>query len=223
MQPIVAGLVGAVALWAFPSFVAAQCEGGVTVAGHYRSDGSYVPGGCAYTNPTTPGQLYPSGASPTLSTNPAQAGSHLPGQQQPADLIPVNSSDLGPAPSLVNVAPPALGPQRSGPSVGPGVPVASALGVPNPAVVGDVASPATALPAELPPSGTPALTGNRAVPSTVAAPPDSAPSLGNTAYPNASLPPAAPPAEAPDWPPAPARGGAAYEGEGPAEIIVITY
>src|SRR3712207_2427329 len=81
---------------------AAQCEGGVTVGGHYTPDGTYVPGGCSYTNPTTPGQLYPSGAQPVPSTNPAQAGSRLPGQGQPSDLIPVNSSDLGPAPSLVN-------------------------------------------------------------------------------------------------------------------------
>ena len=211
MQLLVASLVGAVVLLAFPGVAAAQCEGGVTVAGHYLPDGTYAPGGCAFTNPTTPGQLYPSGASPTLNTNPAQAGSRLPGQQQPADLIPVNSSDLGPAPSLVNVAQPALGPQRSGPSVGPGVPVASAL------------------PAEFPPSGTPALTGNRAVPSTAVAPgragelPGVAPSLGNTAYPNTSLPAAPPPAEEPELPPAPARGGPARDGEGPEEVIFITY
>ena len=211
MQLLVASLVGAVVLLAFPGVAAAQCEGGLTVGGYYLPGGTYVSGGCAFTNPTTPGQLYPSGASPTLSTNPAQAGSRLPGQQQPADLIPVNSSDLGPAPSLVNVPQPALGPQRSGPSVGPGVPVASAL------------------PAEFPPSGTPALTGNRAMPSTVVAPghvgglPGVVPSLSNTAYSNDSLPPAPPPADEPGLPPAPARGGPATDGEEPAELIFITY
>ena len=222
MKPFVAGLIGTVALLAFPGWAAAQCEGGVTVAGHYRADGAYVSGGCAYTNPTTPGQLYPSGASPTLSTNPALAGSRLPGQPQPTDLIPVNSSDLGPAPSLVSIAQPAPVPQRSGPSAGPGVRVTSGLGLPGPAAVVDPASSVAALPAELPPSGAPALTGNRAVPRLeellgVAS------SLGNTAYSNASLPPAPPPAEEPDLPPAPARGGPANEREGPAEVIFISH
>jgi hypothetical protein len=229
MKRLVAGLAGAVVLLSFPSFAAAQCEGGVTVAGRYGADGSYIPGGCAYTNPTTPGQLYPSGASPTLSTNPAQAGSRLPGQQLPADLIPVNSSDLGPAPSLVNVPQPAPRPLLSGPSLGPGVPTTAALGVPNPAAVVDPAVPAAALPSELPPSGAPVLTGNRAVSGSLV--PvyrgvdlvGAGSNLGNPAYANSSLPPAAAPAEEPTLPPPPARGGPAYEGEGPAEVIFITY
>ena len=103
MKRFAVGVAAASLAFVFvPRMAAAQCEGGVTVAGHYTPEGAYVPGGCAYTNPTTPGQLYPSGAQPAPSTNPAQGGSRLPGQDQPSDLIPVNSSDLGPAPSLVS-------------------------------------------------------------------------------------------------------------------------
>src|SRR5438067_8720779 len=123
MKRFAVGVAAASLAFVFvPRMAAAQCEGGVTVAGHYTPEGAYVPGGCAYTNPTTPGQLYPSGAQPAPSTNPAQGGSRLPGQDQPSDLIPVNSSDLGPAPSLVNGPATRPGPQRVGPSIGPGVP-----------------------------------------------------------------------------------------------------
>ena len=108
-----------------PHAAAAQCEGGVTVAGFYTRDGSYMPGHCAYTNPTTPGQLYPSGAQPVPSTNPALGASRLPGQQTPSGLLPVNSSDLGPAPSYVNMTPlQGGGVAALGPSVGPGAPAA---------------------------------------------------------------------------------------------------
>jgi hypothetical protein len=208
----------ALALFGLPTIAAAQCEGGVTVAGQYLPNGTYVPGGCAYTNPTTPGQLYPSGAQPAPSTNPALAGSRLPGQQQPSDLIPVNSSDLGPAPSLVNSSTPAV--------LSPG------------SVVG-ATGPVPVLPAELPPSGAPPLTGNRAVPSSLIAPgangggpTDAAslstlldgvvPSLTNTAY-GYSLPAAPPPPAAePGEPPAPGRGGPSYLGEDTSSDIVIT-
>src|SRR4051794_35898518 len=83
-------IVASVALALGSGGARAQCEGGVTVSGHYLANSAYVPGGCAYTNPTTPGQLYPSGAQPAPSTNPAQGSSRLPGQAQPSDLIPVN-------------------------------------------------------------------------------------------------------------------------------------
>jgi hypothetical protein len=206
----------ALALFGLPTIAAAQCEGGVTVAGHYLPNLMYVPGGCAYTNPTTPGQLYPSGAQTAPSTNPALAGSRLPGQQQPSDLIPVNSSDLGPAPSLVNRSTPA---------------------VPGSEGIVAATAPAPVLPAQLPASGAPPLTGNRAVPSSVIAPgtngggpadpaslgsglPGLAPSLSNTAY-GYSLP-AAPPAEEPEELPAPGRGGPSYLGEETSADIVIT-
>jgi hypothetical protein len=120
---IVAASFAAVVL---PHAAAAQCEGGVTVAGFYTRDGSYMPGHCAYTNPTTPGQLYPSGAQPVPSTNPALGASRLPGQQTPSGLLPVNSSDLGPAPSYVNTSPlQGGGVAALGPSVGPGAPAAA--------------------------------------------------------------------------------------------------
>ncbi len=96
----------------------------MTVGGFYARDGSYVPGHCAYTNPTTPGQLYPSGAQPVPSTNPAQGASRLPGQLTASGLLPINSSDLGPAPSYVNAAPLQGGSVESiAPSVGPGTPL----------------------------------------------------------------------------------------------------
>jgi hypothetical protein len=210
-------VVVALALFGLPTIAAAQCEGGVTVSGHYLPNLTYVPGGCAYTNPTTPGQLYPSGAQPAPSTNPALAGSRLPGQQQPSDLIPVNSSDLGPAPSLVNSSTPAVR--------GPGSVVGATGSVP-------------ALPAALPPSGAPPLTGNRAVPSSLIAPGTNGggptdpaslgselqglvPSLSNTAY-GYSLPAAPPPAAEPDQPLAPGRGGPTYLGEDTGADIFIT-
>jgi hypothetical protein len=107
-----------------PQAAAAQCEGGPTVTGTYSRDGSYVPAHCQYTNPTTPGQLYPSGAQPMPSTNPAQGASRLPGQVTPAGLLPVNSSDLGAAPSYVNT-PGLQGADAAtvAPSVGPGAPL----------------------------------------------------------------------------------------------------
>jgi hypothetical protein len=155
--------IGCLAIAMLPAVVRAQCEGGVTLGGSFLANGGYAPGGCAFTNPTTPGQLYPSGAQPVPSTNPALGGSYLPGQRQPADLIPVNSSDLGPAPSLVNVAPSRLGTQGSGTNVGPGstaLPGQIVVGPSGTTNLGDVSG----LPAQLPSSGAPALTGNRANP-----------------------------------------------------------
>ncbi len=225
---------GALALVVLPHAAAAQCEGGTTVAGHYAPDGiTYVPGGCAETNPTTPGQLYPSGAQPAPSTNPAQGGSHLPGQTQPSDLIPVNSSDLGPAPSMVND--PAAGHQPSpagvtvnpSPNVGtvtaPGVPSipgtavgpatypGGPLGV-GPAVEAPSATgPTTTLPGEIPPSGAPALTGNRGVPSV-------------DVYPGSVVNPAAPAGAAPAnavAPPNQVVQSPNGTGSGPAETVRV--
>jgi hypothetical protein len=125
MRPLaVSVLAAAFAAMILPHVAAAQCEGGVTVAGFYARDGTYVPGHCAYTNPTTPGQLYPSGAQPVPSTNPAQGASRLPGQLTASGLLPVNSSDLGPAPSYANSGPlQAGGAAALAPSVGPGTPL----------------------------------------------------------------------------------------------------
>jgi len=117
-------LAAACAAVVLPHAAAAQCEGGPTVAGFYTRDGGYLPGHCAYTNPTTPGQLYPSGAQPVPSTNPAQGASRLPGQVAASGLLPVSSSDLGPAPSYVNTAPlQGGGVAAVAPSVGPGTPL----------------------------------------------------------------------------------------------------
>jgi hypothetical protein len=151
-----------------PHVAAAQCEGGTSVAGFYARDGSYIPGHCAYTNPTTPGQLYPSGAQPMPSTDPAQGASRLPGQVYPSGPLPVNSTDLGPAPGYVSTDP-LRGPGVAayGPSLGPGAPVAAGTGVVPPA---SVAPPLTRLPDQFPQTGLPALNGNRAVPSALGAP-----------------------------------------------------
>jgi hypothetical protein len=177
LKPVASGLVGAgLAFGVMAGSAAAQCEGGVTVAGHYLPNGVYVSGGCAYTNPTTPGQLYPSGAQPVPSTNPADGGSRLPGQVQPSDLIPVNSSDLGPAPSQVNlpntntartrtVQPSGMGPGTQSDQLTPAG-TGSTVTTPNRMVPANApVSPSTIAPAQLPPSGAPALTGNRAEPS----------------------------------------------------------
>jgi len=129
MNRFAAGILAAgVAAVLMPHAAAAQCEGGTTTAGFYTRGGSYVPGGCATTNPTTPGQLYPSGAQPFPSTNPAQGASRLPGQLYPSGLLPVNSSDLGPAPSFVSTNP-LLNPGAAavGTTLGPGVPLTNSL------------------------------------------------------------------------------------------------
>jgi len=89
------GFVIASLAWVLlPQAVAAQCEGGSTLAGHYLPNGGYWPGGCAYTNSTTPGQLHPSGAQPAPSTNPAAGASALPGQRVATGLLPVTGGDL---------------------------------------------------------------------------------------------------------------------------------
>src|SRR5829696_8467775 len=111
MKRVGCGLLLAFAVWVLSSQgAAAQCEGGTSTAGYYLRNGSYVPGGCAYTNSTTPGQLHPSGAQPLPSTNPIAGASALPGQRVATGLLPVTASDLGAYPSaglatggLVNV------------------------------------------------------------------------------------------------------------------------
>ena len=144
-----------------PHAAAAQCEGGVTVAGFYARDGTYVPGHCAYTNPTTPGQLYPSGAQPVPSTNPALGASRLPGQIASSGLLPVNSSDLGPAPSYANSGPlQAGGVAAGGPSLGPGTPL-------NAVNASTTTATLAGSPDQFPQTGLPALNGNRAVPSSL--------------------------------------------------------
>jgi len=190
-----------------PGLAMAQCEGGSSVSGYYLPNGTYVPGGCASTNPLTPGQLYPSGAQSGTTTNPAAGASRLPGQVQPSGLLPVNSSDVGPAPSFVQSAPGSSGPQGAGPSNGPGVNIgnngaaglpsnlgnqssgtvnnnAGSMGQPMNTAGGSNAQPGTGLlpgqaggagagslapgsqvPQQAGPSGDPALTINRGVPS----------------------------------------------------------
>jgi len=96
MKAVSLGLVLASVVWVLqPQLAAAQCEGGSTQAGHYLLNGSYWPGGCSFTNPTTPGQLYPSGAQPVPSTNPAAGASALPGQRVPTGQLPVTAGDSG--------------------------------------------------------------------------------------------------------------------------------
>jgi hypothetical protein len=196
MKSFKAGVVGAsVALALLPGMAAAQCEGGSTVAGFYLRDGSYVPGHCATTNPTTPGQLYPSGAQPFPSTNPAGGASRLPGQILPSGLLPVNSSDLGPAPSFVSTGPLVGGGiSATGPSIGPGAPLVGQGGVgqvlPNtstglssldtgqlmPGAIGSQqtalvdTTTATGLSGQFPQAGMLAPTDNRAIPSNLAFP-----------------------------------------------------
>jgi hypothetical protein len=106
----VASLVAA--LTVLPTLAAAQCEGGTSAAGYYLTNGAYMPGGCAYVNSATPGQLYPSGAQPLPSTSPALGASALPGQPYAAGLIPAAG---GTAQVVTGV-----GPQT--PSLGPGAP-----------------------------------------------------------------------------------------------------
>jgi hypothetical protein len=200
-------LVAACAAVALPHAAAAQCEGGVTVAGVFLRDGTYLPGHCAYTNPTTPGQLYPSGAQPAPSTNPAQGASRLPGQFVPSGLLPVNSSDLGPAPGLVNVGPlQGGGVTAVAPRVGPGTPLnalnttgaatpptalaanAGAIGtanattpasslLPGQAAVNSSLATAGGRPDQFPQTGLPALNGNRALPSALTTAPGGASTL----------------------------------------------
>jgi|SRR5579884_4161111 len=112
MNRYLIGLASAiVALTALPTLATAQCEGGTSTAGYYLTNGTYVPGGCADLNPTTPGQLYPSGAQPLPSTNPALGVSALPGQPFATGLLPTTGGNLqGLTPG---------GPQT--PSIGPGV------------------------------------------------------------------------------------------------------
>ena len=98
---IIGAIAASCALTGLPGIAAAQCEGGPTVAGRYGPNGVYIPGGCLYTNPTTPGQLYPSGAQPGVTTNPAAGLSALPGQRSLTGPLPVASTDLGPAPGYV--------------------------------------------------------------------------------------------------------------------------
>ena len=100
MKPLSLGVVLASALWLLvPQGAAAQCEGGLTVAGHYLPNGTYWPGGCAYTNFTTPGQMYPSGAQPLPSTNPAAGASALPGQRVATGQLSVTGGDWGAYPN----------------------------------------------------------------------------------------------------------------------------
>src|SRR5712692_10190776 len=88
-------VIASVAWLLLPQAAAAQCEGGSTLAGHFLPNGSYWPGGCASTSPTTPGQMYPSGAQPLPSTNPAAGASALPGQRVATGQSPVTGGDLG--------------------------------------------------------------------------------------------------------------------------------
>jgi hypothetical protein len=121
MKAVSLGFVIASVAWMLlPQVAAAQCEGGSTVAGHYLTNGSYYTGGCAFTNSTTPGQLYPSGAQPLPSTNPAAGASALPGQRVATGQLPVATGDAGPVLGPVGVPVQTLG---------PGAPIGTGLGV----------------------------------------------------------------------------------------------
>src|SRR4051794_10334944 len=123
------GFVIASLAWVLlPQAVAAQCEGGSTLAGHYLPNGSYWPGGCAYTNSTTPGQLYPSGAQPVPSTNPAAGASALPGQRVATGQLPGAAGDAPQALSVLGAPVPTLGPGSffgTGPGAYPGTSLAA--------------------------------------------------------------------------------------------------
>jgi hypothetical protein len=111
MKPVSLGLLLAAAAWGlWPQAAAAQCEGGTSTAGYYLRNGSYMPGGCAYTNATTPGQMHPSGAQPLPSTNPVAGASALPGQQVATGPLPVTAGDLGQPFAAVGASPQTLGP-----------------------------------------------------------------------------------------------------------------
>ena len=126
MNRVSLGLLLACTAWVFwPQGAAAQCEGGTSTAGYYLRNGSYVPGGCAYTNSTTPGQLYPSGAQPLPSTNPVAGTSALPGQPLGTGLLPVTSGDLG-QPSAGGGQTQTLGP--GSPGTGPVITLPGTLG-----------------------------------------------------------------------------------------------
>jgi hypothetical protein len=105
MKRLIVGIfVASCALTGLPGIAAAQCEGGPTVAGMYAPNGVYIPGHCAYTNATTPGQLYPSGAQPGVTSNPAAGLSALPGQLNPTGPLPGSGTGLGPAPGYYSSA-----------------------------------------------------------------------------------------------------------------------
>jgi hypothetical protein len=107
-------VIASVAWLLLPQAAAAQCEGGSTLAGHYLANGSYWPGGCASTSPTTPGQLYPSGAQPVPSTNPAAGASALPGQRVATGQLPVASGDAGQSLSAIGAPLQTFGPGAFG-------------------------------------------------------------------------------------------------------------
>jgi hypothetical protein len=153
---LLASAIAAIAL--LPGIAAAQCEGGTSAGGYYLRSGGYVPGGCSYTNATTPGRLYPSGAQPQVSTNPALGSSRLPGQVQPSGLIPVNNTDMGPAPSYLNSQPALTGsPSATTPSAGPGAAPAGETGVATlPPNTSTAMGPANILVEQANPSRTPA-------------------------------------------------------------------
>jgi hypothetical protein len=170
---------------------AAQCEGGVTVAGHYLPNGVYMSGGCAYTNPTTPGQLYPSGAQPVPSTNPADGGSRLPGQIQPSDLIPQVHLPTTDTARLRTVQPAGMGHGTQSDQMAP-TGTGSTITAPRRTVPANApVSPSSIAPAQLPPSGAPALTGNRAEPSSQRYP-GAAPLVAPQAQDNPSMAPVRP-------------------------------
>jgi hypothetical protein len=81
-----------------PGPAAAQCEGGTGIAGYYQRDGVYVPGGCAVTNPLTPGQLHRSGALPATGTAP---GAVVTTPAAPAAAVRTAESTYRVAPSRV--------------------------------------------------------------------------------------------------------------------------
>jgi hypothetical protein len=92
MKSFSLGAFGATLLAFQPGMAAAQCVGGSAVAGYYRGDGSYVPGGCATTNPFTPGQLLPSSAASAPS---AISATVVPTAGAPGVAVAPGENDAG--------------------------------------------------------------------------------------------------------------------------------
>ena len=246
LAPAIAGIM------LLPGIAAAQCEGGTSGAGYYLRSGAYVPGGCSYTNATTPGQLYPSGAQPQGSTNPALTGglatsrpSAGPGVAPAggtgvATLPPNTSTAMGPANTLAEQANP-LRPQPAVSEVAGGATTAttatSGAGtattpsrLPGPGSPGRLANPSAASPTGVASTGT-ANSGAASGPtgSTPASQLGPTTGTGQSAY-GYSLPAARPadvgtesPSDSgPEAPPAPGRGGATVVGGERATGTVIS-
>ncbi len=245
-------VIGALAAVMLPGVAAAQCEGGVTTAGYYLSSGAYVAGGCSYTNPTTSGQMFPSGAQVGPTTNPAAGITRLPGQRVAAGLLPPSSDSLLDATSLrgpltnQGAYTTTLGPGARAPIAAAGVAADTAAIAENTSGL-DRFNPQPAMPhttglaagnTASAPLGTATATSSY---STAGLPslsvtgasagmlPGMSANNPNPAY-SVALPPGSQPARATETsgaaeslPPVPGRGGPTYLGEESAPAVVIVY